>query len=238
MKTTISRPARLALVTALLLTGGMSGAAWAMDHSAHAGHAGHAAQDPHAGHAAHAAASTAVRRSEATLEPAAVNMLSQDGQRLDFAKLLDDGRPVVLNFIYTSCTAICPVTSQVFRETRELLGRDRNAVRMVSVSIDPDHDTPKRLAAYAQRFGQAGTWTFLTGSQADSVAIQKSFKAYQGDKMNHLPVTFLRAAPGKPWVRLDGFASPNALAAEVQAMLAARPAAARRTATTVARAQP
>jgi protein SCO1/2 len=47
----------------------------------------------------------------------------------------------------------------------------------------------------------------LTGTLDDSVAVQRAFDVYRGDKMNHQPATFLRAAPGQPWVRLEGFAS-------------------------------
>lgn len=177
-------------------------------------------------HSAHAAAAAgATRRSEVTLQAAAVNVLRQDGKRSDLRQLLDDGRPVMLNFIFTSCTAICPVTSQVFSEVRERLGGQRDLIHLVSISIDPEYDTPKRLSDYAQRFTKAGAWSFLTATQQDSVAIQRSFNAYQGDKMNHVPVTFLRAAPGKPWVRLDGFASPSVLLAEIKPMLASVAAA-------------
>ena len=49
--------------------------------------------------------------------------------------------------------------------------------------------------------------------------LQKAFATYRGDKMNHQPVTLLRRAAGQPWVRLEGFVSPNELAAEVRAML-------------------
>ncbi len=178
-------------------------------------------------HSAHAAAASAgLRRSEVWLQPAAVPVQRQDGKRIDLRQVLDDGRPVMLNFIFTSCTAICPVTSQVFNEVRQRLGTQRDAVNMVSVSIDPEYDTSQRLTEYARRFSGNGSWTHVTASQNDSTAIQKSFNAYTGDKMNHLPVTFLRAAPGKAWVRLDGFASPNLLLAEVKSLLgAARPAA-------------
>jgi protein SCO1/2 len=179
-----------------------------------------------ADHSTHAASANAgLRRSEVMLQPADVAVQLQDGKRTDFRHVIDDGRPVMLNFIYTSCTAICPVTSQVFTEVRERLGKQRDAVNMVSVSIDPEYDTPPRLAEYARRFGSSGTWTHVTASQADSAAIQKSFNAYQGDKMNHLPVTFLRAAPGRPWIRIDGLASPSVLVTEVKTLLpAAQPA--------------
>lgn len=202
---------------ALAATGTLPAPAWSAD--SHAGHA----MDQHAGHNM-AAAASGLRRSEVVLKPAVVAVQRQDGKHSDLRQVLDDGRPVMLNFIFTTCTAICPVSSQLFSEVRQRLGTQRDAVNMVSVSIDPEYDTPPRLTEYAKRFGGNGTWTHLTASQRDSVAIQKSFNTYTGDKMNHLPVTFLRAAPGKPWVRLDGFANPSVLVAEVKALLPAAPA--------------
>ena len=180
--------------------------------------AAHSAED-HSAHAAHAAAG--LTRSEVSYKMPAVKVVRQDGQRMDFRQAIDDGRPVLLNFIYTSCTAICPVTSQVFSETRERLGTDRDAIHVVSVSIDPDFDTRARMAEYAQRFSTGGAWSFFSASQADSIAIQKAFLAYQGDKMNHVPVTFLRAAPGEPWIRMDGFASPSVLVREIRTVKSA-----------------
>jgi protein SCO1/2 len=144
----------------------------------------------------------------------AITLVRQDGTKVALAKAFDDGRPVVLNFIYTSCTAICPVTSQVFSDFREKLGDERKRVNMISVSIDPDYDTPQRLAEYASHYGADANWWFYTGSLQDSVAVQKAFTTYRGDKMNHAPVTLMRAAPGKPWVRVEGFASPDRLLAE------------------------
>jgi len=196
----------LALAAATLLVG--AAPARAEDHSAHA-----------------SAASAGLKRSEQTLRPAGVPMLRQDGRRLPFDQALNDGRPVMLNFVYTSCTAICPVTTQVFAEVRERLGKDRDAVHVVTVSIDPEYDTPQRMGDYARRFNGGGSWSFFTGTLADSVAIQRSFGAYQGDKMNHVPVTFVRAAPGQPWVRLDGFASPKVLVDLLRPMVVAAPPA-------------
>ena len=80
-----------------------------------------------------------------------------------------------------------------------------------SISIDPEQDTPRRLTAYAKRFGSAGTWAHYTSSSADAIEIQRAFGAWRGDKMNHQPTTYMRGAPGKPWVRLDGFFSPEDL---------------------------
>ncbi len=130
-----------------------------------------------------------------------------DGARVPLAKEIDDGRPVVLNFIYTTCPGVCPIMSHTFSDLQERLGDDRKKVHMVSISIDPEQDTPERLRAYAAKFSAGPQWQHYTGTVGASVAVQKAFDAYRGDKMAHDPLTLMRAAPGKPWVRVDGFAS-------------------------------
>jgi protein SCO1/2 len=149
-------------------------------------------------------------------------LLRSDGASVSFPQALDDGRPVALNFIYTSCTAICPVLSHSFAELQRRLGSERERVHMVSISIDPEEDTPQRLRDYAARFDAGPQWEFYTGSLAASVSLQKAFQAWFGDKMHHRPVTFLRAAPGQPWVRLDGFTSPDELLAEYRRLVGAQ----------------
>ena len=116
--------------------------------------------------------------------------------------------------IYTSCTAICPVTSQIFADFRAKLGADAKGVNVVSISIDPDYDTPQRLATYAGHFEADQNWSFYTGTLKDSVEVQKAFNTFRGDKMNHAPVTFMRAANSKEWVRIEGFANADVLLAE------------------------
>jgi protein SCO1/2 len=157
-----------------------------------------------------------VTRSTANYMAPDIVLVRSDGARVSFARELDDGRPVLLDFIYTTCTTICPVLSQTFAEVQKRLGHDATKLKMVSVSIDPEEDTPARLTAYAKRYGAGTQWTFYTGSVESSVAVQRAFDVYRGDKMNHSPVTLFRAAPGRPWVRLDRFATPDAVLGEVR----------------------
>lgn len=138
-------------------------------------------------------------------------LVRDDGKKVTLPKELADGRPVVLNFIYTTCPGICPVMSQVFSQFQERLGADRDKVHMVSISIDPEQDTPARLRAYAAKFSAGSQWRHYTSTVAASVVAQKAFDSYRGDKMSHDPLTLMRAAPGKPWVRIDGFASADDL---------------------------
>jgi protein SCO1/2 len=155
-----------------------------------------------------AQADAALVRSTAKYALPAVTLVSQDGKRTALEEALGHDRPVFVNFIYTTCTTVCPLTSQTFAQFQKQLGADRDSVRMVSISIDPEQDSPARLRDYAQRFHAAGDWQHYTGSLSDSVNVQRAFAAFRGDKMNHQPVTFVRAAHGSEWVRLEGFATP------------------------------
>jgi protein SCO1 len=169
------------------------------------------ASDPHAHH--HMEAS-ALQRSEGAYLTPAVNLVRDDGKTVSLPAELDDGRPVVLNFIYTSCTTICPLSSQVFAQFQHGLGPKHEPVHLMSISIDPEQDSPSRLRTYAQQFHAEPGWDHYSGTVAASIAVQRAFAAYRGDKMSHTPLTLMRAAPGKPWVRLDGFATAADLLAE------------------------
>lgn len=159
-------------------------------------------------HAHHAVKAEAYQRSVAAYRIPDVRLVDMDGKEVSLRDGLEGGGPVMLNFIFTSCTAICPVMSATFHDVQGLLGDERGRVRMVSISIDPENDTPARLREYAEKFHAGPQWRMLTGSVADSIAVQRAFGAFRGDKMNHAPVTFLRAGgAGNVWVRLEGLAS-------------------------------
>ena len=154
-------------------------------------------------------AQDAVRRSEQTYQVPSVKVLTAEGRARSLRQLLDNGRPVVMTFMYSSCTTVCPVTSHVIDEFVRALGSDAARVNVVSVSIDPDHDTVARLAEHARTRGAQGT--FVTGDPQSSETMQRAFDAWRGDKMNHDAVIFLRAPSSQVWVRLDGLVSPRRL---------------------------
>ena len=176
--------------------------------------------DPHAHHHHMMQAPPPVARSTANYTVPDITLVRSDGARVSLAKELDDGRPVLLDFIYTTCTTICPVLSQTFAEVQKRLGADAAKVKMVSVSIDPEEDTPTRLTDYAKRYQAGAQWSFYTGTAQASVLVQRAFDVYRGDKMNHAPATLFRPAPGQPWIRLDGFATPDAVLGEVRTQVA------------------
>ncbi len=167
-----------------------------------------------------AAEATTVSRSSVTYQTPAVTLVREDGKRVSLPRELDDGRPVLLNFIFTTCSSICPLMSRTLEEFQRKLGSEAARVHLMSISIDPEQDTPARLSEYARKFHAGPEWQYYTGTLAASIAAQRAFDVYRGEKMSHTPVTLLRAAPGKPWLRIEGFVTPDELVDDYRNLLA------------------
>ena len=166
-------------------------------------------------------ATTGAVRSVADYTVPQVTLVRDDGKRVSLPDELNDGRPVVLDFFFTSCTTICPLLTNTLARLQDELGARRDRVHIVSISIDPEEDTPARLTEYARRYKAGPEWRHYTGTEQAIIATAKAFNAYRGDKMSHTPLTLLRIAPGKPWIRFDGFATPGQLMQELSGKITA-----------------
>jgi len=153
-------------------------------------------------------------RSEKAVAIPKIQMMRHDSVITPFPAELDDGRPVILSFIFTTCSAICPMISGLLSGVQAKLGDEIQKVHIVSITIDPEYDRPERLQEYAKKFNAKPQWQFYSGSVKDVEALQKAFDVYRGDKMNHSATIFLRDEPNKPWVRLDGFPSSDEVISE------------------------
>ena len=148
-----------------------------------------------------------------------VHLIRDDGRTVSLPEEMNDGRPVILNFVFTTCSSICPLMSQVLAQFQRKLGADRDRVHLMSISIDPEEDTPARLREYARKFHAGPEWQHYTGTVEASLAAQRAFNVWSGDKMSHAPVTLVRAAPGKPWLRIEGFVTPDELLQKYRQLL-------------------
>jgi protein SCO1/2 len=175
--------------------------------------------DPHAHHR-HMMESKNYSRSLHSYELPDLAMLDMDNEKTSLLSEVNIDQPVMLNFIFTTCTTICPVLSATFTQVEQQLGDERDQVRMISITIDPEYDTPARLRAYAERYHAGPQWQYLTGNLQNIVAIQRAFDAYRGSKMSHEPLTFLRVSADAPWVRLNGLASAADVVREYRQLLA------------------
>ena len=150
-----------------------------------------------------------------------LTLVGMDGRRVALREVLDPSRPVLLNFIFTTCTTICPVLSATFASVQDGLGDDAANYQMVSISIDPERDTPTRLREYATRHHAGPQWVFLTGPIEAIKAAQAAFDADRGSKFSHSPLTFLRAAgEDEEWVRLEGLVGAKVVLDEIAALRA------------------
>lgn len=188
-----------------------------------AAHAGDLTDDMHDGaYMPGSAARSSIKVQSVAYVVPNIKLVRDDGREVSLPDELNDGRPVLLNFIFTSCGSTCPLMSQVFAEFQRKLGAQAANVHLMSISIDPEEDTPARLLEYAHRFGAGTGWQHYTGTLQASVAAQRAFDVYRGDKMSHAPATLMRAAPGQPWVRIGGLATPDDLLQEYQRLVAAK----------------
>ena len=172
-------------------------------------------------HAAHRAAMQNPRYAATTENYAIpdVELIDQSGTSVSLRALLDADQPIALNFIFTTCTTICPVMTATFAQMRRELGDAGDQLRLVSISIDPEYDRPDKLMAYSEQFRAGPGWDFLTGDSNDIVQVLRSFDSYAGSKMNHQPITLLKSPGSSSWTRLDGLASGKDLANEVKTRL-------------------
>jgi protein SCO1/2 len=138
-----------------------------------------------------------------------VTLVNQDGARVKLKNLINSNKPVVVDFIYGTCTTICPVLSAGYVNLQQKLGPNSTNVHLISVSIDPENDTPKVMKEYLKRYRAKPGWDFLTGSREDIDKVMHAFNAYIPNKMYHYPLTLLRNPKDGKWVRVFGLTSTS-----------------------------
>ena len=142
-----------------------------------------------------------------------VSLVDQDGKQVRFASDLVRDRVVAVNFVFTTCTTICPPMGAHFAKLRQLLGeRAGRDVHLISVSVDPRTDTPERLKAWAGRFGAGPGWTLVTGDPAEVTRLLKALGAYTPDIKDHSPLLLVGNAARGEWTRAYGLAPPAKIA--------------------------
>ena len=133
-----------------------------------------------------------------------LSLTDQNGQSQFLPQLLTSDKPVVVNFIYATCTTICPLLSMGYIDLQRQLGDKSDQVLLVSVTIDPENDTPEVLNSYLQKFHAKPGWIFLTGTRAEIDQVTTAFNAFVADKMDHQPLNFIHMPGQTSWLRLNG----------------------------------
>lgn len=139
-------------------------------------------------------------------------VLDQEGRRINFHTDLVKGKTVIINFIFTTCTNICPSLTATFRGLQQDLGeRAGRDVQLISISVDPTTDVPERLKAYAARFKAGPGWTFVTGNKSEIDGLLKALGALAAVKTDHTPMVLIGNDAAGYWTRTYGLAPRAAL---------------------------
>lgn len=147
-------------------------------------------------------------------------LVDQDGKQVRFYTDVLKGKVVLIHFIFTSCTDACPAMVQKMLGAKAELGPEfAKDMRYVSISIDPQRDTPAELRKFAQRMGAVDReWVFLTGNQEDVDLVVKKLGAYTGEVENHSTVMIAGNVKADRWRKLGPTVSPKGIAQHLRSL--------------------
>lgn len=137
-----------------------------------------------------------------------LEVVTHEGKKVRFYSDLVKGRTVAVNFIYTECTTICPSSGALF----SALQKENERVQFISISIDPETDTPAKLAAWSRRFRSTPRWTLVTGSRENIEQIVKALGQTTARPQDHNPLTIVGSDRTGHWAKLYGFPGSERIA--------------------------
>ena len=143
-------------------------------------------------------------------------LITQDGRTVRFFDDLMAGRLVLINFMLTSCNAICPTETANLARVQDLLGdRLGHSVVMLSLTVDPVHDRPDQLKLFAQTFGARDGWYFLTGDPGDMDKLAHRLGGYTSDPTDHSSILIAGNVATGAWIKLFAMDDPARIARQV-----------------------
>jgi protein SCO1 len=144
-----------------------------------------------------------------------VELTTQDGKKVHFYDDLIKGKIVAIDLIYTNCKYACPLETARLALVQQKLGaRVGQDIFFYSISIDPEHDTPEVLKAYAEKFHVGPGWLFLTGKKEDIMLLSKRLGLYSdsdslGNPDGHVAHLLIGNEASGQWIRGSAVDNPN-----------------------------
>jgi protein SCO1/2 len=177
--------------------------------------------DPHAGHdMSQHAGQPKQELSAAAKWFTDVELLDQDGNRKRFYSDILKGKTVVVNAFFTTCTSVCPPMNRNMEKIQEAFGdRIGKDVFLVSISVDPQTDTPARLKEYAARFHARPGWMFLTGKKENVDWALYKLGQYVESKDDHKTVIIIGNETTGLWKKAFGMSKSDELIAVVRSVV-------------------
>ena len=141
-----------------------------------------------------------------------VALINQNGQQMRLYSDLLKGKIVVINAFFTSCKDTCPIMAHSLAVLQEWLGdRLGKDVYLISISVDPETDTPAKLLEYAARFNARPGWFFLTGKKENVNQALNKLGQYVAVREDHLNVMIMGNEATGLWKKAMGLAKPEDL---------------------------
>jgi protein SCO1 len=141
-----------------------------------------------------------------------VKLINQDGQEMRFYSDLIKDKIVVIDVLFSACTGACPLMSATFAKLQDHLGdRVGKDVYLLSVSVDPVHDTPAKLKELAGRFHARPGWYFLTGPKENVETALRKLGQWVEDPTDHQTVFLIGNDRTGLWKKAFGLAKPEEL---------------------------
>ncbi len=150
-------------------------------------------------------------------------LLTQEGQSVRFYSDVLADRVVLINVVFTHCDDACPLITRKLREVRDRLGaRFGKEVHFISISIDPERDTPQALKDFARTQGvDAPGWTFLTGTKADVSRVLARLGQLTPSAEEHSTLLIAGNVGAKRWSKIRPDAPVVAIAERLQLLAGA-----------------
>jgi protein SCO1/2 len=149
-----------------------------------------------------------------------VLLVNQDGGAMRLYSDLLKGKVVVMHSLFTQCEGSCPVVVATFARLQQWLGeRLGKEVHLLSVSVDPETDTPARLKAYAEQFGAKPGWYFLTGKKSHIDWALYKLGYYVETREEHRNIIIVGNEPTGLWTKVFDFDAPDKLIRYVEGVL-------------------
>jgi len=149
-----------------------------------------------------------------------VELTNQDGKKVRFYSDVLKGKTVVVNAFFTTCTSVCPPMNRNMEKIQEALGdRVGRDVFLVSITVDPENDTPARIKEYAKKFHAGAGWTFLTGKKENLDWALYKLGQYVEKKDDHTTVFIIGNEPTGLWKKAFGMANVAELVQVVESVV-------------------
>ena len=146
-------------------------------------------------------------------------LVTQHGQSVAFYSDILRDKVVLINFIFTQCTDSCPTQTARIAEVQSLVQDFAgHTMSIVSISVDPEHDTPAVLREYADRFGAGDGWIFLTGEKADVDDVLRRLQQLAPTRETHTTLFLLGNTMTGHWIKVHPDAAPEEIVRQMRSL--------------------